>query len=35
LIGGYRYLKNDYSDDNGFVFDTGMNGILMGAKFSF
>ena len=35
LIGGYRYLKNDYSDDNGFVFDTAMNGILMGAKFSF
>jgi len=35
MIGGYRYLKNDYSDDNGFLFDTNMSGLLLGAKFSF
>lgn len=35
LIGGYRFLKTDYSDDAGFVFDTEMNGILLGAKFTF
>jgi len=33
LIGGYRYLKTDYSDNSGFVFDTTMNGIVFGAKF--
>ena len=32
LIGGYRYLRADYVD-NGFVFKTSMNGIVLGAKF--
>ncbi|HKR23445.1 MAG TPA: hypothetical protein VJS17_12660, partial [Pyrinomonadaceae bacterium] len=32
LIGGYRYLRVDYNDD-GFVFKTAMNGIMLGAKF--
>lgn len=35
LVGGYRYLKTDYDDEEGFIFDTAMNGILLGAKFSF
>lgn len=35
LIGGYRYLKTDYDDDSGFLFDTSMNGIVLGAKFEF
>ena len=35
VIGGYRYFKNDYSDDQGFKYDTAMNGILLGAKFKF
>ncbi len=35
LVGGYRYLKNDYSDDSGFVYDTSMQGLIMGAKFAF
>lgn len=33
LVGGYRYLRNNYRDDHGFIFDTSMNGILVGAKF--
>lgn len=33
LAGGYRYLRNNYRDDHGFIFDTAMNGILVGAKF--
>jgi len=32
LVGGYRYLRVDYVDE-GFVFKTAMNGIVMGAKF--
>ncbi len=35
LIGGYRYVKTDYDSEEGFIFNTTMNGILMGAKFSF
>jgi hypothetical protein len=35
LIAGYRYLKVDYDDDAGFIFDTTMNGFVFGAKFSF
>jgi hypothetical protein len=35
LIGGYRYVKTDYDSEAGFVFNTAMNGILVGAKFSF
>jgi hypothetical protein len=35
LIGGYRYFKNNFSDSEGFVFDTSMNGILFGARFDF
>ena len=34
LIGGYRYLRVDYFDD-GFLFKTAMNGIMLGAKFKF
>jgi hypothetical protein len=33
LIGGYRYLRTDYVGDEGFIFKTAMNGILLGAKF--
>ena len=32
LVGGYRYLRADYVDE-GFVFKTAMNGIVLGAKF--
>ena len=32
LIGGYRYLRVDYFND-GFLFKTAMNGIMLGAKF--
>ena len=32
LIGGYRYLRVDYSKD-GFIFKTAMSGIMLGAKF--
>jgi hypothetical protein len=35
LIGGYRYLKTDYDSDAGFLFDTEMNGIVIGGKFTF
>ena len=35
LIGGYRYLKTDYDSDGGFLFDTEMNGIVIGGKFTF
>jgi hypothetical protein len=34
LIGGYRYLQVDYDDHKGFLFDTRLNGIVLGAKFS-
>jgi hypothetical protein len=33
LIGGYRYLRVDYVNDDGFVFRTAMSGIMLGAKF--
>lgn len=32
LIAGYRYLKTDYDDDGGFLFDTSMNGMIVGLK---
>ncbi len=35
LVGGYRYMKTDYDDNSGFIFDTNMSGLLFGAKFSF
>ena len=35
LVGGYRYLRTKYDSDAGFLFDTTMSGILIGAKFSF
>lgn len=35
LIGGYRYMKTDYDSEAGFLFDTTMNGVLLGAKFTF
>lgn len=35
LVGGWRYLKTDYDDSEGFLFDTSMNGIMVGARFSF
>lgn len=34
LLGGYRYLKTDYSSGT-FIFDTSMSGLLFGAKFKF
>jgi len=34
LIGGYRWLQVDYDDENGFLFDTQMSGLMFGAKFS-
>lgn len=34
LVGGYRYLRVDYANE-GFIFKTAMNGIVMGAKFKF
>jgi hypothetical protein len=35
LVGGWRYMGTDYSNDSGFVYDTRMNGLIMGAMFSF
>jgi len=35
LAGGYRLLKVDYDDHNGFLFDTRMNGLVIGTKLSF
>ena len=35
LIGGYRFLKVDHDDNSGFVFNTNMNGFVLGAKFTF
>jgi hypothetical protein len=35
LAGGYRLLQVDYDDHNGFLFDTRMNGLVLGAKLSF
>ena len=35
LVGGYRWLQVDYDDDEGFIFDTQMSGLLFGARFSF
>jgi hypothetical protein len=35
IVGGYRYLQVDYDDSKGFIFDTRMNGFVIGAKFSF
>ncbi len=32
LVGGWRYMKNDYNDNTGFVFDTTMNGLIIGAR---
>ena len=32
LIGGYRYLKTDYDDNEGFLFDTAMNGFIVGLR---
>jgi hypothetical protein len=34
LIGGYRWLQVDYDDDEGFIFDTQMSGLMFGVKFS-
>jgi len=33
VIGGYRYLRADYTSDEGFIFKTSMSGIMLGAKF--
>jgi hypothetical protein len=35
LLGGYRWLQVDYDDEQGFLFDTQMSGLMFGAKFSF
>ena len=32
LIGGYRYLKTDYDDNTGFLFNTSMNGAIVGLR---
>jgi len=32
LVGGYRYLRMEYDDNSGFLFDTSMNGFVVGAK---
>jgi hypothetical protein len=32
LVGGYRYLRVDYSNE-GFIFRTALSGIILGAKF--
>ena len=34
LLGGYRWLQVDYDDGEGFLFDTQMQGLMFGAKFS-
>ena len=34
LLGGYRWLQVDYDDEEGFLFDTKMQGFMFGAKFS-
>lgn len=33
LITGWRYLTTDYKDNDGFVFDTTMKGMIVGMKF--
>ncbi len=35
LLGGYRYMRTDYDSEGGFLFDTTMNGLLLGVKFTF
>lgn len=35
LIGGYRFLKVNHDDESGFIFNTHMNGFVLGAKFGF
>lgn len=35
LIGGYRFMKVDHEDNSGFIFNTNMNGFVLGAKFNF
>lgn len=35
LAGGYRWLQVDYDDEEGFIFDTQMQGLMFGARFSF
>jgi hypothetical protein len=34
VLGGYRWLKVDYDDEQGFLFDTTMSGIMLGMRFS-
>jgi hypothetical protein len=34
LIGGYRFLQVNYDDHSGFIFDTKMNGLMFGTRFS-
>jgi hypothetical protein len=34
MLGGYRWLQVDYDDEEGFLFDTQMSGIMIGMKFS-
>ena len=35
LVFGYRYLKNDYDDDAGFIYNTNMHGLVFGTVFRF
>ena len=34
MLGGYRWLQVDYDDEEGFLFDTTMSGVMVGMKFS-
>ncbi|HKP68847.1 MAG TPA: hypothetical protein VJV05_06165, partial [Pyrinomonadaceae bacterium] len=35
LVGGYRYLQVEYDDGEGFIYNTQMQGLMLGAKFTF
>lgn len=35
LLGGYRYLRVDYVNNDGFIFKTALSGPTVGARFSF
>ena len=35
LVFGYRYMKNDYDDGEGFIYNTNMHGLVFGSVFRF
>lgn len=35
LVGGWRYMEARYSDSSGFLFNTRMNGLVIGSMFNF